>query len=113
MPSDLIEFEALDMLEFIEHGNQRPSNDPSGKPSRKYTGDKNENCEANQQTPYRSFDRTKELRFRDHRRERPARKAERCQGDRKRLSTIDKPYAPHRLLVACVRAAGLFHRPLS
>ncbi len=42
MPSHLIEFKAFDMLELIDHRDQRLSDNASRKPGRKKTGCKNE-----------------------------------------------------------------------
>src|SRR5260370_26769112 len=112
MPPDLIELEVFDMLELIDYRDQRRSDNPSSKPGRKNAGGKNENCQADEQMPYRCFNRTKKLRFRNDGRERPTGKGKRRQIDSIGISAGDQSYLVRNLFIAVVGAAGLFDRAM-
>src|SRR5260370_42279649 len=108
MPPDLIELEVFDMLELIDYRDQRRSDNPSSKPGRKNAGGKNENCQADEQMPYRRFNRTKKLRFRNDGRERPTGKGERREIDCIGIAAGHQSYLARNPVIAVVNAAGLF-----
>ena len=55
MPPHLIEFETLDMLEFVDDRDQRRGDDAPGKPRRQDAGGEHENGQADQQAAGSSF----------------------------------------------------------
>src|SRR5208283_2906323 len=81
MPSHLIEFKAFDMLELIDHRDQRLADNASRKPGRKKTGGKDEKSKANEQMSYRRFDRPEKFCLWNDGRKRPTGKGERRQSD--------------------------------
>src|SRR5260370_36042750 len=113
LPPHLFKIEAGDVLELIDDEDQRCRDNAARQPCRNNSGGENENCQPNEQLPYRPLDRTKKLSFRNDGRERPTGKGERRQSNRIGIAGSDQPYPARSLPVAVVRAAGLFYRALS
>ena len=65
MPPHLIEFESLDMFEFVGDGDQRPGDDAPGKPRRQDAAPRSRERQANEQMPDRRLDRAEKFRLRE------------------------------------------------
>ena len=74
--------------------------DAPGQPCRQQAGGENQDGEADQQFPDRRLDRPEKFLFRDHGRQRPAEKGERCQRDRIGLAGLFQPDLTGGLLLA-------------
>ena len=110
MTSHLVEFEALDMLEFADHGDQRGGDDAPGDRSRNDPGDNDETGESDEQIPDRALDRSQKLGFRNDGRKRPAWKVERRQSDGIGVAGGDITHWSGAFFAGVVGAAGLHQR---
>ena len=77
MPSHLVEFEARDVFEFVDHHDQRRGDHAPREPGREMPAARIRTARPIEQLADRRFDRAEKFRFRDHGRQRPAGKGER------------------------------------